>query len=134
MSIGDVDAAVPFAIREVEKAVNYMVGDSDVAVFFKLGTRSVLDRSGIDRSKDVGVTGVFDPNVEGWKLTFRADGDTIVDKETGSAWDILGRAVSGTLEGSQLTPIVHANHFWFAWGAFKPDTKIYQGRKNQARA
>jgi len=26
-----------------------------------------------------------------------------------------------------LTKIVHADHFWFAWAAFKPDTLIYQG-------
>ena len=29
--------------------------------------------------------------------------------------------------GEELTPIVHTNSFWFAVGAFKPDTKIYQG-------
>ncbi|HIM63847.1 MAG TPA: DUF3179 domain-containing protein [Dehalococcoidia bacterium] len=29
--------------------------------------------------------------------------------------------------GERLTKIVHADHFWFAWAAFKPDTLIYQG-------
>ena len=36
-------------------------------------------------------------------------------------------ATLGPVKGSKLTPIVHANHFWFAWGAFKPHTKIYAG-------
>ena len=67
------------------------------------------------------------PNVDGRTLTFRADGDKIVDTETGSAWNVFGQAVKGPLAGTELKPIVHANHFWFAWGAFKPDTKIYQG-------
>jgi len=31
------------------------------------------------------------------------------------------------LAGKMLTPVVHTNSFWFAVGAFKPDTKIYQG-------
>jgi hypothetical protein len=24
-----------------------------------------------------------------------------------------------------LTPVVHGDHFWFSWAAFKPDTIIY---------
>ncbi len=70
---------------------------------------------------------MFDQHLDGQKLTFRADGDIFVDNETGSAWTILGEATEGPLSGGKLTPIVHANHFWFSWGAFKPDTKIYQG-------
>ncbi len=70
---------------------------------------------------------MFDPHLDGQKLTFRPDGDNFIDDETGSGWTILGEATSGPLAGKKLTPIVHANHFWFSWGAFKPDTKIYQG-------
>ena len=76
-------------------------------------------------SNDVGSTGVFEPAVDGRKLTFSADGDGFVDGETGSRWNILGESVGGELSGSRLTPVVHANHFWFAWAAFKPDTVIY---------
>ena len=70
---------------------------------------------------------MFDPNLDGQKLTFRADCDAFVDNETESGWNILGEATEGQLAGKKLTPIIHANHFWFSWGAFKPDTKIYQG-------
>ena len=35
--------------------------------------------------------------------------------------------VNGPLTGRQLTRIVHQDHFWFAWAAFKPATRIYQG-------
>ena len=51
----------------------------------------------------------------------------MVDEGTGSVWNILGEAVQGPLTGKVLTPIVHANHFWFSWAAFKPGTQINQG-------
>ena len=127
VTIGDVDVSFPFSVLEREGVVNYSVNGQDMTVFFKAGTVSALDRSSIRESRDVGATGVFDPSVDGQKLGFRRDGDDIVDNETSSVWNILGEAVDGPLTGKALTPIVHANHFWFAWGAFKPDTLIYQG-------
>ncbi len=50
------------------------------------------------------------------------------DRQT-ETWSrqFIGQAIDGLLAGSQLTPIVHGNHFWFAWGVFKPDTLIYRG-------
>ena len=128
VTIGDVDAAFPFPVLERERVVNYTIGGQDLAVFFKPGTRSALDNGLIERSREVGATGIFDTSIDGRALTFRADGDRFVDNETGSFWNILGEAVEGPLTGKNLTPIVHANHFWFAWGAFKPDTKIYEGK------
>jgi hypothetical protein len=73
----------------------------------------------------VGATGVFDANLNGQTLKFRHDGDRIVDEQTGSTWNIVGQAIDGPLAGEQLTPIVHGDHFWFSWAAFKPDTVIY---------
>ncbi|HUF39534.1 MAG TPA: DUF3179 domain-containing (seleno)protein [Anaerolineales bacterium] len=49
-----------------------------------------------------------------------------MDDQTGSAWNILGQAVSGPLEGERQTPVVAVNHFWFSWAAFKPETEVYQ--------
>ena len=126
VTLGEVDAAFPFSVLEDEKVVNYTVNGTDLVVFFKTGTKSALDRSSIKDSRDVGATGVFDTRVDGQDLTFRSDANGIFDNETGSSWNILGQAVEGSLKGTKLTPIVHANHFWFAWGVFKPDTLIYQ--------
>ena len=39
----------------------------------------------------------------------------------------MGEALEGEMAGKSLTPIVHGNHFWFAWGAFNPETLIYRG-------
>jgi hypothetical protein len=128
VTIGDIDAAFPFSVLEKERVVNYTIADQELVVFFKPGTQSALDRQVISESKEVGATGIFDPHLDGQKLTFRANREKFIDNETGSVWSILGEAVAGPLAGKMLTPIVHANHFWFAWGAFKPDTLIYQGR------
>ena len=40
---------------------------------------------------------------------------------------IFGNAIDGPLAGKNLAPVVHGNHFWFAWAVFKPDTILYQG-------
>lgn len=102
------------------------IGKKDVVVFFALGTRSALDRSEIARGRDVGATGVFSPVVGGRLLHFTADANGFSDRETGSRWSLLGRAVSGPLKGSQLDPVEHIDTFWFAWAAFKPDTVIWR--------
>ena len=126
-TIGDAAAAFPFTVLNQERVVNYNVGGTDLVVFFKPGTRTALGGLLIGEAAEVGATGVFEADVEGSKLTFRPEGDTFVDNETGTTWNILGQAVDGPMTGTRLTPIVHGNHFWFSWGVFQPDTMIYQG-------
>jgi hypothetical protein len=106
--------------------VNDRQGDQDLVVFFTPGTASALGASVISQAQDVGATGVFDPTLNGEKLTFQLEADKIVDKQSGSVWNIVGQAVEGPLAGQELEPIVHGDHFWFSWAAFKPDTIIYQ--------
>ncbi len=130
VNLGEVDAAFPFTTLSEERVVNYTVAGQDLVIFFKPGTRSALDQLLIGDSREVGATGIFDPELDGQKLTFRAEGDEFIDNETGSTWTLLGQAIEGPSDGKQLTPIVHANHLWFAWAAFKPDTLIYQGAES----
>ena len=127
LTIGDVAAAFPFSALEQERVVNYSINGTELTVFFKPGTRSALGDLLIGDVDEIGATGVFEVVLDGRKLTFRSEGGGFVANETGSTWNILGQAITGPLTGSALTPIVHGNHFWFAWGAFKPETKIYQG-------
>ena len=68
---------------------------------------------------------VFDPFLDGRKLTFRLEDQDFMDNETNSVWSILGEAIKGPSAGGALTPIAHANPFWFAWQAFKPNTLKY---------
>ena len=68
---------------------------------------------------------MFDPVAGELSLTFAVGEGVIIDEQTGSAWSILGEALTGPLAGTKLEPIVHGNHFWFAWAAFRPDTAVW---------
>jgi hypothetical protein len=112
------------ALRE-KRVISEDIGDTPVVAFWAPGTSSAVDATNIAKGRDVGSSGVFDRRLEGRTLRFTPDGDgRFKDRETGTTWDILGRAIDGPLAGRQLTSVVHGNHFWFAWGAFKPETKI----------
>ena len=128
VTISDVEAAFHFSVLAKEGTINYNVGGTDLAAFFKPGTRSALDSGNIADSNKIGAAGLFEATLEGTKYIFKNEGDKIVDNETGSVWSIQGEAVEGPLAGKKLTPVVHTNSFWFAVAAFKPDTKIYQGK------
>ncbi len=114
-------------VRAETTVVEDQFGERDIVVFYRLGTASALDRSDIASSKDVGATGVFDPVVGLRRLTFEARGEGFRDLQTGSTWDILGRAVAGELEGERLRPVVHDDTFWFVWSTFRPETVIWSG-------
>ncbi len=125
VSLDDVDLAYPLLELAKTGVISDTQGGQDLVIFLVGGTASALDAPVIFMGDDVGATGVFDPNIGGQKLTFIKDGDFLVDEQTGSTWNIVGQAIEGPLAGEQLTPIVHGDHFWFSWAAFKPDTIIY---------
>ncbi len=119
------DVAYPVDILAEVRVINDRQGTHDLVVFWTPGTASALGASQIAQAADVGATGVYDPILDGQKLTFVAQGDQIVDEQTGSVWDITGRATAGDFAGQRLTPVIHADHFWFSWAAFRPDTILY---------
>ena len=127
VTVGGMDLAFPYSVLQEEGAVNHKVGETGIVVFYKSGTVSALDRGLIRESRDVGATAVYRSRLNGQRLTFQPSDDGFVDDQTGSRWNILGEAVDGPLEGSRLEPVASADHFWFAWAAFKPDTVIYSG-------
>ncbi len=126
LSLGEVDVAYPLDILAEAGVIHDRQNGQDLVLFHTGGTASALGARVIADSKDVGATAVYDPNLDGQKLTFSKVGETIVDAETGSTWNVLGQAVDGPLTGQRLIPIVHADHFWFSWAAFRPDTIIYR--------
>jgi hypothetical protein len=101
------------------------VGGRPIVVFWKEGAVSVVDQATISRSRRVGSTGVFDPRVDDRTLTFRGTPAGAVDDQTGTTWDIFGRAVSGALEGRSLAMVISIESFWFDWAAFHPETRIH---------
>jgi hypothetical protein len=118
--------AYPFSLLKQRRLVTDVVGGQPIVVFWTGGTASALDQGTIAQSRDVGSAGVFLPTVDGPPLTFEVRGDEIYDRETGSRWSVLGRALEGPLAGQELQPVVHGNHFWFAWVVFKPHTRVLQ--------
>jgi hypothetical protein len=120
-----IDIAYPLTLLSEQGVINDSQGSQDLVIFHTGGTSSALGAGVIAEGEDVGATGVFDPNLDGQKLTFSKEGRHIVDAESGSTWNVLGQAIDGRLEGQSLQPIVHGDHFWFSWAAFKPDTIIF---------
>ena len=121
---GGESVAIPFSLLQDEGVVTYTLVGRDLVVFHAPGTASALDSPWIPAGRDVGATNVFRPTIEGRSLTFAAIGGGFIDLETGSAWNILGEASAGPLAGARLEPVVHGNHFWFAWAVFRPDTVL----------
>ncbi len=120
--------AIPFSVLKDQRVAHVRVGDL-VVVFWASGTASAVDDSNIARGRDVGSSTSFSPLVDGRALTFEPDGNgRFRDRETRSTWSLSGRAVEGELEGRQLAEVVHGNHFWFAWGVFRPETQVWSGR------
>ena len=120
--------AIPLAALEAAGVIEIATAPEPVVVFWAPGTASALDAASIDAGRDTGATGVFVPIADGQRLTFARTGGrdgAITDAETGSTWAVTGQATSGPLAGSQLEPVVHGDHFWFAWAAFQPETEIW---------
>jgi hypothetical protein len=64
--------------------------------------------------------------VDDQKLTFRSEGETLIDQETGSVWDLVrGLAISGPLKGSSLRAVPSLSSFDWAWEDFYPDSEFY---------
>lgn len=89
-------------------AINDTLNGSPVAIFY---------------SAAAGETAVaYAAEVGGQVLTFDSDpGGGWTDAQTGSTWNIEGRATDGPLEGDRLVPRSDSFVvFWFAWRHFEP--------------
>ncbi len=120
--------ALPFSELRTVGVANVTVDGAPAVVLWAPGTASALGPSTIGDGEDVGSSGVFQPVAGGRELTFQRLGgeeDPITDLQTGSTWSVTGRATAGPLAGAQLPPVVHGNHFWFAWAALSPETTVW---------
>ena len=125
LGAGENAVAVPFSYLFINRVATVELGGEEVVVFHQRGATSAMDKAIIADGRDVGSANAFRTVVDGRRLTFTATDEGFVDEETGSTWDLFGQAIDGPLEGSRLEPVVHGAHFWFAWSAFQPDTKVH---------
>ncbi len=116
--------AFPFSELSEHVVLETEVAGGPVVAFWQSGTFSALDETFIIGSRNVGAAGAFSPFLDGERLRLEARGEEIVDAGTESVWNVLGRAISGPLEGAALEPVLSANHFWFAWILFQPETRV----------
>jgi hypothetical protein len=93
----------------------------DAVVQEMLGGAAVVIFSGAD-----GPSGAaYSPQIDGRELTFVSEGGRIQDRETGSGWNLAGRAIEGQLAGSQLEPLPARSTFWFSLVANFPEIEVY---------
>ena len=124
--VGIIDDSGTYAVLledlAADGAVEIDAGDRTLVVFQQGGLNSALEDRAIGGGRDVGQTGAFVARADdGTSLSFTRDGDSFVDNETGSTWDILGRAIEGELAGQQLDGVPVVDTFWFSWSTYQPD-------------
>lgn len=124
VEIGD-GWAVSFGQLSEVRVVNAELDGTPFTVFWAPGNASALDSWSVPEGRDVGQTSVFDRRLDGRLYEFEFAEGQFRDRETGSIWDLTGRAVDGPLEGRSLTRVGHGNHFWFAWIVFRPDSQVW---------
>ena len=125
------ETAVAYTLEHVSgvesKATHGVVGSTPIVIFWLAGQVSALDQADTSKGRQVGSVAVFSPLLDGRQLTMEAVGAGFTDLETGSTWDMTGRATSGPLTGSRLERIPHLDTFWFAWATYQPDTDLIDG-------
>jgi hypothetical protein len=73
------------------------------------------------------IAAAYRSELDGRRLGFRlrAEGG-FEDEETGTRWDVLGRATEGPQAGRTLDPVPFSfdKVFWFGWKHYQPDTAL----------
>lgn len=123
--IEDHQKAYPYSVTKQERVINDEINERPIVIFHVDGARSALDASEISESRQDGSTGAFERTVNGQLLEFVYATGKITDTQTGTNWDISGKAINGELNGEQLTPLIFGDYFAFAWLVFWPETEIY---------
>jgi hypothetical protein len=122
---GDADpGAITLDSLTARRVLQLNLTGHDIMVWALPGLRSALDTNDLAAGRTIAATGAFLPRWHGQLLHLRPDGEYFADAETGSRWNILGHAVTGPAAGARLQPIPHLDTFWFAWAAFRPNTRI----------
>jgi hypothetical protein len=117
--------AYPLSVIAEKGVIEDNFEGNSIVIFYQPGQVSALDQAEIAASKEVGSAAMFSPELEGQTFSFTYQAGVIIDRETGSEWDVFGRAIKGELTGKQLQPVLSHVDFWFAWAAFRPETTVY---------
>jgi hypothetical protein len=126
VSAGEHARAYPLALLERERIVrDTLEGTPMVALWYAPTHTAAAYRSVASPPEQKGATN----NGKQRSVTLALDESVpqtpFVDKETGSHWDIAGRAVDGQLKGYTLGWLDGTQVKWFAWSAEYPRSTVY---------
>lgn len=125
VEIDDARRAYPADLVEKRGVVNDELGGVAITLWHQGGVASAVDEASIAASRDIGTTSVFVARSGDRPLTFERRGGTVTDRETGSTWDMAGRAIRGPLKGQELEALPSHQVFWFVWSAFAHEGDLY---------
>lgn len=118
---GNKTQAVPYSKLRTEGVVQFELEGKNIAVFWKGGTVSALDKSLISEGRDTGSANAFIAEIDGIILEFEKSGNSFRDRPTGSLWNASGRSVEGVLKRRQLETAAAIQHYWFSYSAFSTE-------------
>jgi hypothetical protein len=125
ISAGRDTVVLPFHALRRHPVTAATVGGVPAVVIFEPSVSSPLQARATRESRSVGTAAAFDRRLDGKALRFVPAGRGIAsDLQSGSRWDITGRAVGGRLRGAQLHRLHDLQAFWFAVAAFVHDARL----------
>ena len=128
LNLGSGPVAYSFELLADHHALNVASGGLPIVIFFDDTTQSVFRSIEPGRLGEINISGsstTYLREIDDMVLTFVSNGNgTFTDEQTGSIWDRFGEALSGEFGGREMDPVIHGDHFWFAWPAFEPDTEL----------
>lgn len=122
---GSTSVAVVLGHLAVEEVVELELDGDPVTVWWTPGQASVLGSRRVEDGRELGQAVVYVAQHDGDPLTFEpTGGGRFADHQTGSTWDLRGRAVDGPLLGAELEPVPRDDVLWFAWAVYRPLTTV----------
>ncbi len=118
----------PYPVVKSAKVINDSVGNTPTVIFSGSGYSSPLDQLEIANSSTIPLAIGYNRTVDDVVLSFYEQDGDIFDEQTGSKWSLFGEAISGSLEGTQLSRVDTGANFAFAALAFTPEAEIYVAR------
>jgi hypothetical protein len=103
------------ALAEAGGVVNDTLASQPIVVFYDASARTGLAFS---RTVDGQLLELYNAAPQGFELR---------DRQTGSLWNIEGRAISGPLAGTALEFVPSFISEWYGWSAYHPESELFQG-------
>ncbi|MDQ3938092.1 MAG: DUF3179 domain-containing protein [Chloroflexota bacterium] len=101
------------------------VGGVPIVVWWQPDVRTVLGNELIERSGQVGTVVAFDRRKGNDVLSFELRDGALVDRQTGTSWNVLGEATGGSLTGERLERLEVDTPYWFGFAAFGQGYRVW---------